>query len=116
MNKTENRFGVCPGKLIKHLIATVREGRSRQNTGSLCSAALRNGGEQGVFRYTQPVLPIPCSTTGTLRGSADECGNGNIHGEIVSDGGYADQGTWTFDVYGERVSSQRTYSLIHYQH
>ncbi|GLI47415.1 hypothetical protein MBOURGENBZM_22070 [Methanoculleus bourgensis] len=37
--------------------------------------------------------------------------DGKIHIDIDPDGGYVSQGTWTFDEYDEKVSSQRNYTL-----
>ena len=56
------------------------------------------------------------SKIGTFRDNADGAVNGKIHIDIDPDSGYISQGTWTFDVYGERVSSQRNYTLNLYQH
>lgn len=53
---------------------------------------------------------------GTLRDSIDGQTNDRIHIDIDPDSSYVDQGTWTFDVYGEQVSSQRSYTLSVYQH
>jgi hypothetical protein len=56
------------------------------------------------------------SKIGTFRDNADEIVDGKIHIDIDPDSSYVDQGTWAFDVYGEQVSSQRSYSLNLYQH
>jgi hypothetical protein len=56
------------------------------------------------------------SKIGTFRDSSDGMMDGKIHIDIDPDGSYVDQGTWTFDVYGERVSSERSYTLNLYQH
>ncbi len=56
------------------------------------------------------------SKIGTFRDNADGAVDGKIHIDIDPDSNYVSPGTWTFDVYGEKVSSQRTYSLNLYQH
>ena len=56
------------------------------------------------------------STIGTFRDSSDGMTDGKIHIDIDPDGNYVDQGTWTLDVYGEKVSSERSYTLNLYQH
>ncbi|WP_300998812.1 peptidase [Methanoculleus sp.] len=56
------------------------------------------------------------SKTGTFRDNADGEVDGKIHIDIDPDSGYISQGTWTFDVYGERVSSERSYTLNLYPH
>ena len=53
---------------------------------------------------------------GTLRDISDGQTDDRIHIDINPNGDYVDQGTWTFDVYGEQVSSQRSYTLNVYQH
>lgn len=42
--------------------------------------------------------------------------DGKIHIDIDPDGNYVDRGTWTLDVYGEKVSSERSYTLNLYQY
>ena len=56
------------------------------------------------------------STIGTFRDSSDGMMDGKIHIDIDPDGNYVDQETWTLDVYGEKVSSERSYTLNLYQH
>lgn len=56
------------------------------------------------------------SRIGTFRDNADGAVDGKIHIDIDPDSDYISQGTWAFDVYGERVSSQRNYTLNLYQH
>lgn len=56
------------------------------------------------------------SCIGTYHDSDDGTEDGKIHIDIVPDSNYVDQGTWTFDVYGESVSSSRTYSFNLYEH
>ena len=56
------------------------------------------------------------STIGTFRDSSDGMTDGKIHIDIDPDGNYVDQETWTLDVYGEKVSSERSYTLNLYQH
>jgi hypothetical protein len=56
------------------------------------------------------------SKIGTFRDSSDGMTDGKIHIDIDPDGNHVDQGTWTFDVYGEKISSQRNYTLALYQH
>jgi len=51
------------------------------------------------------------SRIGTFRDSSDGMMDGKIHIDIDPDGGYVSQGTWTFDEYDEKVSSQRNYTL-----
>ncbi|BBL69214.1 hypothetical protein MchiMG62_23950 [Methanoculleus chikugoensis] len=53
---------------------------------------------------------------GTLRDIIDGQTNDMIHIDIDPNGDYVDRGTWTFDVYGEQVSSRRSYTLNVYQH
>lgn len=53
---------------------------------------------------------------GMLHDSIDGQTNDRIHIDIVPDSSYVDRGIWTFDVYGEQVSSQRSYTLNIYQH
>lgn len=48
---------------------------------------------------------------GNFHDSDDGILDGKIHIDIVPNGNYVDQGTWTFDVYGESVSSQRSYTF-----
>lgn len=52
----------------------------------------------------------------TFRDNADGVVDGKIHIDIDPDSGYVSQGTWSIDVYGEKVSSQRSYTLNLYQH
>ena len=56
------------------------------------------------------------SKIGTFRDNADGTTDGKIHIDIDQDSGNVSQGTWTFDVYGEKVSSQRNYTFNLYQH
>ena len=56
------------------------------------------------------------SRIGTFRDSSDGMMDGKIHIDIDPDGNYVDQGTWTLDVYGEKVSSERSYTLNLYQY
>ncbi len=53
---------------------------------------------------------------GTYHDADDGVIDGKIHIDIVPNSGYVQQGVWTFDVYGERVATQRTYNLNVYQH
>ncbi|MDN5340699.1 MAG: hypothetical protein PWQ30_1808 [Euryarchaeota archaeon] len=56
------------------------------------------------------------SKIGTFRDSSDGMMDGKIHIDIDPDGNYVDRGTWTLDVYGEKVSSERSYTLNLYQY
>lgn len=53
---------------------------------------------------------------GTYHDIDDGVLDGKIHIDIVPNSGYVEPGVWTFDVYGERVATQRTYNLNVYQH
>lgn len=53
---------------------------------------------------------------GTYHDIDDGIIDGKIHIDIVPNSGYVEPGVWTFDVYGERVATQRTYNLNVYQH
>ncbi|WP_096205628.1 peptidase [Candidatus Methanoperedens nitratireducens] len=53
---------------------------------------------------------------GTYHDIDDGVIDGKIHIDIIPNSGYVEQGAWTFDVYGERVATQRTYYLDVYQH
>jgi len=48
---------------------------------------------------------------GTFHDLDDDISDGKIHIDIVPNGNYVEQGTWTFDVYGESVSSTRSYTF-----
>lgn len=48
---------------------------------------------------------------GTFHDLDDDTLDGKIHIDIVPNGNYVEQGTWTFDVYGESVSSRRSYTF-----
>lgn len=56
------------------------------------------------------------SCIGTYHDNDDGIEDGKIHIDIIPDSDNVDQGTWTFDVYGEKVSSPRTYSFNLYEH
>ncbi|MDK2975104.1 MAG: hypothetical protein PWP08_1475 [Methanofollis sp.] len=56
------------------------------------------------------------SCIGTYHDNDDGIEDGNIHIDIVPDSSPVEQGTWTFNVYGEKVSSPRTYSFNLYEH
>ncbi|MGB4280283.1 MAG: peptidase [Methanoculleus sp.] len=51
------------------------------------------------------------SKIGTFHDNADGVVDGKIHIDIDPDSSYVSQGTWAFDVYGEKVSSERSYTF-----
>lgn len=48
---------------------------------------------------------------GTYHDIDDGAIDGKIHIGIIPDSGFVESGVWTFDVYGERVATQRRYEL-----
>ncbi len=123
--KDDAGYTVCPSvfdapEMIQRLADTIEQGETNRHqfyveSGAECLEVHLNW--YSTSESLALTLYAPSwSEIGTYHDNDDGVKDGKIHIDIVPDSSHVDQGIWTFDVYGDRVSSQRTYNLNLYQH